>query len=122
MGVASISLAENGLALAKIWASGLRGDLPTAEAWGYVGWTPGNSRERSTAIPHNLFRKEGRNSGELLCAFIYVSNFIKGEGAGSTQAQLCPGSRGLVGHLSLTQQEILGQGTPKKTGYLRLSL
>lgn len=104
MGVARSSWAENGPALAKIWASGVGGDSLAGAAWGYWGWTLGDNRERSTAIPQDVLRKEGRNPGEVACAFIYVSNFIKREGAGSTQGQSCPGRRRMAGRPEFTQQ------------------
>lgn len=60
-------------------------------------------------------RKEGRISGELACAFIYVGNFTKGEGAGSTQAK--PWGEEVDGRPpEFTQQEILGQGAPTRQG------
>lgn len=71
MRVASSSQAENGSALAKIWASSLGGDLPTVEAWRRVGWTPQKQqgKEHSNSSP---LVKKGRQKfwGIGLCLYL----------------------------------------------------
>lgn len=77
------------------WELAGRSGLGTRE------WASGNTKERGQVIPHDQLGKEGRKSGELACAFIYVPDCIKGEGASSPQGQSCPERKGIGGHLSL---------------------